>query len=93
MQGLQTTCVDVSRLSQVDFDNLPFGSTFADHMFLCDFRDGKWCDPRIMPYQSLSLSPATSALHYGQSIFEGLKAFRQTSGRSVVFRPEDNHKR
>ncbi len=93
MQGLHTTRIEGSRLPQIDFDNLPFGSTFADHMFVCDYRDGKWCDPRILPYQSLSLSPATSALHYGQSIFEGLKAFRQNSGRSVVFRPEDNHKR
>jgi len=93
MQGLQTTRANVSRLPEIDFDHLPFGSMFADHMFVCDYRDGKWCDSRILPYQPLALSPATSALHYGQSIFEGLKAFRQINGQSVVFRPEDNHKR
>lgn len=79
-----------SRISEFDQDNLVFGKTYSDHMFVADFIDGKWGDFRIEPYANLSISPANSALHYGQSIFEGLKAHRAENGDVLVFRPEDN---
>lgn len=83
----------VSRLNEVDFDHIEFGKIFSDHMLTVDFRDGAWLPPVIEPYGPLELSPATSALHYGQAIFEGLKAHRQTDGRVVLFRPLDNLRR
>ncbi|MGV6861508.1 MAG: branched-chain amino acid aminotransferase [Putridiphycobacter sp.] len=82
-----------SRLETVDFDNLPFGKHFSDHMFEMDFENGKWGEPTIVPFGNLSLHPATSALHYGQSIFEGLKAQRGANGEVLVFRPDMNAKR
>ena len=82
-----------SRLSQVDFYNIPFGKVFADHMFLADYRNGDWGNFRVMPYGYIQISPATPALHYGQSIFEGLKAYKNDKGQALVFRPLDNWKR
>lgn len=81
-----------SRISSVDFSNLPFGKICTDHMFVIDFRDGDWRSARIVPYGPIEVSPSTPALHYGQSIFEGLKAYND--GRdALVFRPLDNWKR
>ncbi|HMP99189.1 MAG TPA: branched-chain amino acid aminotransferase [Cyclobacteriaceae bacterium] len=82
-----------SRLSEVDFDNIPFGKVYTDHMFLADYRDGSWQNFRIKPYKNIEISPASPALHYGQSIFEGMKAYKDGSGRALVFRPSDNWKR
>ncbi|MFK8036878.1 MAG: branched-chain amino acid aminotransferase [Crocinitomicaceae bacterium] len=82
-----------SRLNEVDFDNLPFGKHFADYMFEMDFKDGKWQQPKVVPFRSLSLHPATSALHYGQAIFEGLKATKNKNNEVLVFRPDMNAKR
>lgn len=82
-----------SRLSEVDFDNIPFGKVYTDHMFLADYRDGSWQNFRIKPYKNIEISPASPALHYGQSIFEGMKAYKDASGRALVFRPSDNWKR
>ncbi len=82
-----------SRLSEVDFDNVPFGKVYSDHMFLANYSDGKWGNLRIEPYQNLSLSPANSAIHYGQSIFEGMKAFKMKNGKISIFRPDQNFKR
>lgn len=83
-----------SKLSEVDFDNLVFGKAYADHMFVADYKNGQWQDLRVVPFGPLSLSPANSALHYGQSIFEGLKAFRSESSDDIlVFRPEENARR
>lgn len=79
-----------SKLSEFDQDNLVFGKTYSDHMFVADFVDGKWGDFRIEPYADLSISPANSTLHYGQSIFEGLKAHKAENGDVLVFRPEEN---
>lgn len=79
-----------SRLEEVDFDHLPFGKVYTDHMFIADFQDGDWRNPRIIPYRKITVSPATPAIHYGQSIFEGLKAHRGPSGEALVFRPHDN---
>ena len=82
-----------SRLPSIDFDQLIFGRTFSDHMFLMDYKDGGWGVPRIVPYQNLLLNPATSVLHYGQSIFEGMKAYRNEANEVFLFRPEENIKR
>ncbi len=82
-----------SRLPQVDFANLGFGKYYSDHMFIVEYGDGKWHSPRIAPYGDLSLSPATSALHYGQAVFEGLKAYKNDAGETLVFRPEANAQR
>lgn len=82
-----------SRLPEVDFDKLAFGKDFSDHMFLMDHRNGEWQEPKIVPYKDLELSPATSALHYGQSIFEGMKAHLDENEEVVFFRPYDNIER
>ena len=82
-----------SRLPQVNWENLPFGRLFSDHMFCMDFNDGSWSDPKIIPYGDIKLSPANSALHYGQSCFEGMKAHRNINGDVVLFRPYENAKR
>jgi len=82
-----------SRISEIDFNNLPFGKNFSDHMFIADYSDGSWHDFRIVPYEHILLSPAVSGLHYGQSIFEGLKAHYGANGNPLIFRPEMNAKR
>lgn len=79
-----------SRINQVDWDNLPFGRVFSDHMLTMDFKDGKWQQPEIVPFENLNLHPATSAIHYGQSIFEGMKANKDADGNVLLFRPEMN---
>ncbi|OQY30096.1 MAG: branched chain amino acid aminotransferase [Candidatus Cloacimonetes bacterium 4572_55] len=82
-----------SKLSQVDFNNLVFGSTFTDHMFDMEYRDGKWQNPRIIPYGPIQIEPGMSVLHYGQAIFEGSKAFYTKDGRINVFRMNKNFER
>ncbi|MGC9780800.1 MAG: branched-chain amino acid aminotransferase [Candidatus Heimdallarchaeota archaeon] len=77
-----------------DDNQLGFGRIFTDHMFVVDYHEGKWKNARIMPFGPFSLSPASLVLHYGQEIFEGMKAFRQENKKDVsFFRPEKNAKR
>ena len=85
----------VSRISEFDPQNIGFGKLFTDHMFLCDYRDGEWQNARIVPYGNLSMSPATSSIHYGQSIFEGMKAYASVKNNHDIttFRPMENAKR
>lgn len=80
----------VSRLPEIDFDNLPFGRVFSDHMFVMDYVDGQWQKGKIVPFANLSINPATSVIHYGQSIFEGMKAFRGGNDEVFIFRPDQN---
>jgi branched-chain amino acid aminotransferase len=82
-----------SRLPQVNWDKLPFGKLFSDHMFTMDYADGKWLNSSIIPYGNINLSPANSALHYGQSCFEGMKAHKNINGDISLFRPYENAKR
>lgn len=82
-----------TRVSGVDFNNIPFGKVFSDHMFIVEYKDGQWNNPEIRPFGNLSLSPAISALHYGQAIFEGMKAYKDAQGNVKVFRPESNFER
>lgn len=84
------TPVVQSRLPEVDFDRLQFGRTFSDHMFSLEFKDGAWQQGRIEPYGPFSMSPASMVFHYGQAIFEGMKAYRQTDGTVSLFRPGAN---
>ena len=83
----------VSHIDTVDFENLQFGKVFTDHMFVADFKDGVWKNCSIEPIGNLNLHPATSALHYGQAIFEGMKAFKNQEGKAGIFRPDMNYKR
>jgi branched-chain amino acid aminotransferase len=82
-----------SRLSQVDFDNLKFGHIMSDHMLVAEYNNGKWEDVSIVPYGDLTISPSMSALHYGQSIFEGIKGYKFEDGTVSIFRPEKNWER
>ncbi|MEN8788778.1 MAG: branched-chain amino acid aminotransferase [Flavobacteriaceae bacterium] len=82
-----------SKIGQVDFSNLSFGSVFTDHMFSCDFKDGMWQTPTITPYQPLILQPSARVFHYGQAVFEGMKAYRDDQGGVWLFRPDENFDR
>ncbi|MFC2126697.1 branched-chain amino acid aminotransferase [Bacteroidota bacterium] len=90
---IERHAIEKSRITEVDFDNIQFGRVYSDHMFVADFLNGEWQNFTIQPYGDLNLSPATFALHYGQSIFEGLKAYRSQDAAINVFRPIDNFKR
>ena len=78
--------VEKSRIDEVDFDNLVFGHTFSDHMFQMEYSNKKWNSPAIVPFGKIEMYPSLSSLHYGQSIFEGLKAFRSAEGAVNIFR-------
>lgn len=82
-----------SRVSEYDINNVPFGKCFSDHMFVAEYKDGKWDTASIMPYGDAPMSYAMSALHYGQAIFEGMKAYKNDKGEVSIFRPVDNFKR
>ena len=82
-----------SRRTKEDFDNLGFGRVFSDHMFVAEYHDGDWQKFKIMPFGYLPMHPAMSSIHYGQSIFEGLKARKNKDGDIIIFRPEMNLKR
>ena len=85
--------VTTSKIGQVDFSNLQFGRTFTDHMFVCDYKDGQWQEPQIKPYGPLSIEPAARVFHYGQAVFEGMKAYKDSNNEVWLFRPEDNFNR
>lgn len=89
-ESIQVERVKHSRISQVDFADLPFGKIYTDHMFMADYKDGEWKNFRIVPYGHISVSPATPAIHYGQAIFEGMKAMKSPSGEVLIFRAADN---
>jgi len=85
--------VENTKINEVDFENLSFGTVFSDHMLTCDYMDGKWQSPIIVPYQALTLDPSSKIFHYGQSVFEGMKAYKDANGDAWLFRPLDNFKR
>ncbi len=82
-----------SKINEVDFNDLKFGSVFSDHMLVCDYKDGKWQTPKITPYQPITLDPSAKIFHYGQSVFEGMKAYKDAEKNVWLFRPLDNCKR
>jgi branched-chain amino acid aminotransferase len=90
---INVTKIKRSKLSKLSLEDIPFGKHFTDHMLEADYEDGEWKNIEIKPYQPLQLEPSTSALHYGQAIFEGMKAFRNEKGEAYIFRPYENFKR
>ncbi len=88
--NIEINKIENSRISEIDFNNLSFGKTFSDHMFVVDYEEGQWINPQIIPFQNLSFTPALVSLHYGQTIFEGLKAYKSKEGQISVFRPEEH---
>ena len=85
--------VEKSRIDSVDFENLTFGKIFTDHMFISKYKNGEWSSGEIKPYENISISPSSRALHYGQAIFEGMKCFKSEQDELFLFRPEENFKR
>ncbi len=90
---ISVTTTDVSKIDQVDFDNIQFGKVYSDHMFLADYTNGQWSDLRIVPFAAMTFSPALAALHYGQSIFEGIKAYKSDTNEAILFRADKNAER
>ena len=91
--ALQIENVEKSRISDVNFNNLKFGVEFTDHMFECDFENGAWQTPKIRPYQPLTFDPSAKVFHYGQAVFEGMKAYKDDNNDVWLFRPDQNQKR
>src|SRR5450631_1080294 len=87
------TRIERSKLHSMSLENIPFGKYFTDHMLEVDYEDGAWKNAEIKPYQPLLLAPSLAALHYGQAIFEGIKAYKNADGDAYIFRPLDNFKR
>ncbi|MEM9822325.1 MAG: branched-chain amino acid aminotransferase [Bacteroidota bacterium] len=93
MTDIKITPTTESRLNGVDFKSIPFGRTFSDHMFTADYIDGQWTNPQIIPFGHFDIHPACLALHYGQAIFEGMKASKDIHGNPMLFRPEMHARR
>ena len=85
--------VEKSRYDLIDWNDLKFGKFFSDHVFMTDYVNGAWDSGRIMPYGPMEVEPGMCTLHYAQSIFEGLKAFRDVKGGVNIFRPDKNAER
>jgi len=90
---MKVTKTHKSRLNTTDFSNLRFGTVFSDHMLVCNYKNGAWGRPEILPYGPFSISPGVQVLHYGQSIFEGMKAFKNSNNEILLFRKEANFNR
>ncbi len=91
--NINVTKVKYSKLKDLDLNNIPFGKYFTDHMLIATYADGEWQNVEIKPYQPLQFEPSLVAIHYGQSIFEGIKAYRNENGDAFIFRPHDNFRR
>lgn len=91
--SIPVTKVERSKLHDTPLENIPFGKFFTDHMLEADYENGEWKNVEIKPYQPLLLNPSVAALHYGQAIFEGIKAYKDKSGNAFIFRPQDNYRR
>ncbi len=88
--NITTTKVSTSKVDTLDFNNIPLGTIFTDHMFICDYENGQWVNPRIEPLKPIATHPAAMALHYGQAIFEGMKATVDDDGNPMLFRATKN---
>ncbi|CAM3885029.1 branched-chain amino acid aminotransferase [Flavobacterium branchiophilum] len=91
--SIQINKANTSKVSEIDLNSLLMGTHFTDHVFICDYQNGQWQQPRIEPLALIPTHPAAMALHYGQAIFEGMKATLGTNGTPILFRPQDNAKR
>lgn len=92
-KDFKITLAQNSKLKDITLENIPFGKCFTDHMLVADYENGQWQTPAIMPYQPLQLDPSLAVLHYGQAIFEGIKAYKGQDGSVQIFRPHDNFNR
>ena len=93
INDIEVVKAKTSKINDVDFDNLKFGHVFSDHMLECNFKDGKWQAPKVLPYQPIVLDPSAKIFHYGQSVFEGMKAYKDVDEKVWLFRPLENFKR
>jgi branched-chain amino acid aminotransferase len=98
MSATQTKKIEIipsatSKINEVDFENLSFGAVFTDHLFECDFINGEWQTPTVKPYAPFLVDPSTRVFHYGQAIFEGMKAYKDEQDAIWLFRPDENYKR
>lgn len=93
LEDFKVTKTKQSKLSSIDYGNLTFGKYFTDHMLVADYANGEWESVSIMPYQPITVDPSCAALHYGQAIFEGIKAYRNQKNEVCIFRPYENFKR
>ncbi|WP_298368416.1 branched-chain amino acid aminotransferase [uncultured Lutibacter sp.] len=91
--ALEIEKIAKSKIAEVDFSNLSFGQIFTDHMFECDFENGEWKTPKIRPYQPISFDPSAKVFHYGQAVFEGMKAYKDDNDDIWLFRPDQNQAR
>ena len=91
MTSIKITKTKNSKLQATDFENLGFGKVFSDHMLICDYKNGSWGKPEIVPFQPMSLMPSAKIFHYGQSIFEGMKAYKDNASNTWLFRPVENY--
>lgn len=91
--NLDITKIQESRIQNVDFSDLQFGKQYADHMMYCDYIDGEWQTPKIVPYGPMEFAPSAKVFHYGQAVFEGMKAFKDDNDQVWLFRPEQNFER
>lgn len=82
-----------SKIDSIDFENLAFGNVFTDHMLICDFKEGAWQKPIIKPYEPFLIDPSAKVFHYGQAIFEGMKAYKDVNEEVWLFRPDENFHR
>lgn len=90
---MRITKTSDSRIDSVDFSNLPFGRVFSDHMLISHYKNGSWQEAQIIPYGNISMTPGSQVLHYGQSVFEGMKAFKTNNDEVLIFRKEMNYDR
>lgn len=93
INNIEIIRAESTKINDVDFDNLKFGHVFSDHMLECNFKDGKWQAPKVLPYQPITLDPSAKIFHYGQSVFEGMKAYKDADEKVWLFRPLENFKR
>ena len=93
LEEIDIQLAPTSKINEVDFDNLTFGTTFTDHMLVCDFADGEWKKPVIQPYAPMTIDPSAKVFHYGQAIFEGMKAYKDANDAVWLFRPDQNFER
>lgn len=90
---MKITPITTSKLSKINFEDLNFGTVFTDHMFICDYSNEQWNTPEIVPYAPLTIDPSARVFHYGQAVFEGMKAYKDDNDKIWLFRPEDNLER
>lgn len=93
IQKIDITPISTSKIDSIDFENITFGNIFTDYMMVCDFKNGEWQKPEITPYEPFLLDPSAKVFHYGQAIFEGMKAYKDENDEVWLFRPDQNFER